>query len=52
MDGLMMDRPLLVKQIAERAAAVFGRREVVARTQGGVGLRLLALGWYGASFQA
>ena len=25
MDGLMMDRPLLVKQIAERAEAVFGR---------------------------
>ncbi len=36
MDGLMMDRPLLVKQIAERAAAIFGRREVVARTQDGV----------------
>src|SRR5215218_8438779 len=32
MDGLMMDRPLLVKQIAERAEAVFGQREVVART--------------------
>jgi fatty-acyl-CoA synthase len=36
MDGLMMDRPLLVKQIAERAEAVFGDREVVARTQDGV----------------
>ena len=36
MDGLMMDRPLLVKQIAERAEAVFGHREVVARTQQGV----------------
>jgi fatty-acyl-CoA synthase len=36
MDGLMMDRPLLVKQIAERAEAVFGHREVVARTQEGV----------------
>jgi len=36
MDGLMMDRPLLVKQIAERAEAVFGKREVVARTQDGV----------------
>src|SRR4051812_30241758 len=36
MDGLMMDRPLLVKQIAERAATVFGQREVVARTQDGV----------------
>ena len=36
MDGLMMDRPLLVKQIAERAATVFGKRELVARTQTGV----------------
>ena len=36
MDGLMMDRPLLVKQIAERAEAVFADREVVARTQDGV----------------
>src|SRR5918999_4785613 len=36
MDGLMMDRPLLVKQIAERAEAVFGHREVVARTQEGI----------------
>jgi fatty-acyl-CoA synthase len=36
MDGLMMDRPLLVKQIAERAETVFGRREVVARTQDGI----------------
>ena len=36
MDGLMMDRPLLVKQIAERAEAVFRDREVVARTQDGV----------------
>src|SRR3954467_5972390 len=36
MDGLMMDRPLLVKQIAERAAAIFGQREVVARTQEGI----------------
>jgi fatty-acyl-CoA synthase len=35
MDGLMMDRPLLVKQIAERAETIFGRREVVARTQEG-----------------
>ena len=32
----MMDRPLLVKQIAERAEAVFGHREVVARTQEGM----------------
>jgi len=36
MDGLMMDRPLLVKQLAERAEAIFGEREVVARTQDGV----------------
>jgi acyl-CoA synthetase (AMP-forming)/AMP-acid ligase II len=36
MDGLMMDRPLLVKQIAERAEAVFRDREVVARTHNGV----------------
>ena len=36
LDGLMMDRPLLVKQIAERAETVFGHREVVARTQVGV----------------
>jgi len=36
MDGLMMDRPLLVKQLAERAEAIFGGREVVARTQKGI----------------
>jgi fatty-acyl-CoA synthase len=36
MDGLMMDRPLLVKQLAERAETIFGAREVVARTQTGV----------------
>ena len=36
MDGLMMDSPLLVKRIAERAEAVFARREIVARTQDGV----------------
>jgi acyl-CoA synthetase (AMP-forming)/AMP-acid ligase II len=36
MDGLMMDRPLLVRQIAERAAAIFGEREVVAQTQEGI----------------
>jgi fatty-acyl-CoA synthase len=35
-DGLMMDRPLLVKQIAERAERVFADREVVARTQDGI----------------
>ena len=36
MDGLMMDRPLLVKQIAERAERVFADREIVARTQDGL----------------
>jgi len=36
MDGLMMDRPLLVKQLAERAEAIFGDREVTARTQDGL----------------
>jgi fatty-acyl-CoA synthase len=36
MDGLMMDRPLLVKQIAERAQGVFPDREIVARTQTGI----------------
>jgi fatty-acyl-CoA synthase len=36
MDGLMMDSPLLVKRIAERAAQIFPDREVVARTQGGI----------------
>jgi fatty-acyl-CoA synthase len=36
MDGLMMDRPLLIKQIAERAERVFPEREIVARTQNGI----------------
>jgi fatty-acyl-CoA synthase len=36
MDGLMMDRPLLVKQLAERAEAIFGDREVIARAQEGI----------------
>jgi acyl-CoA synthetase (AMP-forming)/AMP-acid ligase II len=36
MDGLMMDVPLLVRQIAERAETVFGDREIVSRTQDGV----------------
>src|SRR6266498_2684383 len=36
MDGLMMDRPLLVTQIATRAETVFGDREIVARTQDAV----------------
>ncbi len=36
MDGLMMDRPLLIKRIAERAETVFPERELVARTQDGI----------------
>ena len=36
MDGLMMDRPLLVQQLAERAEASFGDRAVTARTQDGI----------------
>jgi fatty-acyl-CoA synthase len=32
MDGLMMDYPLLVRHIAERAETVFGNREIVSRT--------------------
>jgi fatty-acyl-CoA synthase len=36
MDGLMMDVPLHVRHIAERAEAVFGDRELVSRTQDGV----------------
>jgi fatty-acyl-CoA synthase len=36
MDGLMMDYPLLVRHIAERAERVFGDREVVSRTADGV----------------
>src|SRR5215207_740590 len=36
MEGLMMDSPLLVRHIAERAEAVFGGREIVSRTQEGI----------------
>jgi len=36
MDGLMMDTPLLVRHLAERAATVFGDREIVSRTADGV----------------
>src|SRR4026209_1460322 len=35
MDGLMMDRPLLVKQIAERAERLVAERRLVVRVQGG-----------------
>src|SRR3954471_24415241 len=36
MEGLMMDAPLGVRHIAERAERVFGEREIVSRTQDGV----------------
>jgi fatty-acyl-CoA synthase len=36
MDGLMMDYPLLVRHIAERAETVFGDREIVSRTVDGI----------------
>src|SRR4051794_30968470 len=36
MEGLMMDVPLNVRHIAERAESVFGDREIVSRTQDGV----------------
>src|SRR3954468_22091337 len=35
-DGLMMDYPLIVRHIAERAESVFGDREIVTRTAEGV----------------
>src|SRR5947208_11976688 len=35
MDGLMMDYPLLVRHVAERAETVFPDRELVARTKDG-----------------
>src|SRR4051795_1703256 len=36
MDGLMMDRPLLIRDIAERVERIFPGREVVSRTHDGV----------------
>src|SRR3954449_905103 len=36
MDGLMMDRPLLIRDIAERAERLFGQREIVSRTHDAV----------------
>jgi fatty-acyl-CoA synthase len=36
MEGLMMDTPLLVRHVAERAGTVFADRELVSRTQDGV----------------
>src|ERR687885_2456552 len=35
MDGLMMDYPLLVRHVAERAEMVFPDRELVSRTRDG-----------------
>src|SRR3954465_9785758 len=32
MDGLMMDRPLLIRDIAERVERIFPDREIVSRT--------------------
>src|SRR3954470_18731562 len=36
MDGLMMDRPLLIRDIAERVERLFPEREIVSRTNTGV----------------
>jgi fatty-acyl-CoA synthase len=36
MDGLMMDRPLLIRDIAERVERLFPSREIVSRTHDGV----------------
>ena len=36
MDGLMMDRPLLIRDIAERVERLYPDREVVSRTHSGV----------------
>src|SRR4051795_6607654 len=36
MDGLMMDRPLLIRDIAERVERIFPDREIVSVTQDGV----------------
>src|SRR5918912_4213137 len=36
MDGLMMDRPLLIRDIAHRVERLFPEREVVSRTHDGV----------------
>src|SRR5918912_2148254 len=36
MDGLMMDRPLLIRDIAERVERLFPDREIVSRTHAGV----------------
>src|SRR3954471_8525275 len=36
MDGLMMDRPLLIRDIAERVERIFPNREIVSRTHSGV----------------
>ena len=36
MDGLMMDRPLLIRDIARRVERLFADREIVSRTHDGV----------------
>src|SRR5918911_3431184 len=36
MDGLMMDRPLLIRDIAERVERLFPDREIVSRTHTGI----------------
>src|SRR5690348_8294112 len=36
MDGLMMDRPLLIRDIAQRVERLFPDREIVSRTHTGV----------------
>src|SRR5215210_4557076 len=36
MHGLMMDRPLLIRDIAERAERLFGDREIVSRMHEGI----------------
>src|SRR3954468_21790784 len=36
MDGIMMDRPLLIRDIAERVERLFPDREIVSRTHTGV----------------
>src|SRR3954465_12887879 len=36
MDGLMMDRPLLIRDIADRVERLFPDREIVSRTHTGV----------------
>src|SRR3954464_11952834 len=46
MDGLMMDRPLLIRDIAERVERIFPDREIVSRTHDAVE-RSTYGGWVG-----